>query len=596
MDASFYSNASFFWDPTGVETEKALRAVNNGFRKSPIVYTFVAVAVAIVLLSGFEDGRKALQRIFWCLDKMLGGAPHTVTLPGPPGLPLVGNLKQMEKGHIQKIGQWTKKYGDVIRVSLGEREAVFINSHKALAQMVVQQGPAYQSRPTFKLYHSDYASSGIWTVGTSPYSDRLVHTRKAFSAQIAPRILPMYTPVIHPKLKKLLGDVLDISQGPAIDMADTLHRFGTGQVSEQLMGQTLSDEVVRMVAENEINIFRQRTIASPARDYIPVLRAAGRARYMASKLFGIKEWAVDEEAEKAREYRSMQQAYINKMLGDLKDRIASGDETPSILGNIFRQGLLKDEEVLLASYTGNDDRSSKVAAGINLGYSLTWIIGYLANRTDLQQNGFEAIREVYNGEPPMPHEFDRVKYVKALHTEGSRIFSPLRLGFPRETLDGASYMGHNIPKHTLVIMNLFAGNRDPTAFDRPDEFLPERWLDGRKGRTDLFGEGGDKLGVPHLTYGAGRRVCPGIEVANRGLYSVLVLLLHFFTWERQTLGEEKKLVFPPLRAERECSLEMDAIADTATPTEAQAIPWSAGIKFRCRNPEGLRAWLASADH
>ncbi len=169
----------------------------------------------------------------------------------------------------------------------------------------------------------------------------------------------------------------------------------------------------------------------------------------------------------------------------------------------------------------------------------------------------------------------------------------------------------------LVIMNLFAGNHDPTAFDRPDEFLPERWLDGRKGRTDVFGEGANKLGVPTLTYGAGRRVCPGIDgkycfldlmrgmynqltrpfsVANRGLYSALVLLLHFFTWERQPLGEEeKKLVFPLFRAERECSLEMDAITDTATPTEAQAIPWSAGIKFHCRDPEGLRAWLASAE-
>lgn len=157
---------------------------------------------------------------------------------------------------------------------------------------------------------------------------------------------------------------------------------------------------------------------------------------MASKLFGVKEWAVDEKAEKAGEYRSMQQAYINKMLGDLKDRIASGDETPSILGNIFRQGLLKDEEVLLASYTGSmssplvicfvispSDRSSIVAAGVNLGYSLTWIIGYLANRIDLQQNGFEAIREVYNGEPPMPHEFDRVGYVKALHTVSNSILS-----------------------------------------------------------------------------------------------------------------------------------------------------------------------------
>ena len=115
-----------------------------------------------------------------------------------------------------------------------------------------------------------------------------------------------------------------------------------------------------------------------------------------------------------------------------------------------------------------NDRSSAVAAGINLGYSLTWIIGYLANRFDLQQSGFEAIREVYDGEPPKPHEFDRVGYVKALHTvsgsiysfltsvsnlrtikEGSRMFTPVRLGFPRQTLDGANYMGHNIPKDTV---------------------------------------------------------------------------------------------------------------------------------------------------
>lgn len=87
------------------------------------------------------------------------------------------------------------------------------------------------------------------------------------------------------------------------------------------------------------------------------------------------------------------------------------------------------------------------------------------------------------------------------------------------------------------------------------------------------------------------------SVANRGLYSTLVLLLHFFTWERQPLQEEQKEhVFPPFRAARECSLEMDALADTATPTEAQAIPWSAGIKFHCRDQEDLHTWLASPDH
>ena len=88
MDASFHSNAS-------VETEKALQVVNNAVQGSPIVYKFVAVALVIVVVSGFEDGRKAIQRIFWFLDEMLGGAPHTVTLPGPPGLPFFGNLKQV---------------------------------------------------------------------------------------------------------------------------------------------------------------------------------------------------------------------------------------------------------------------------------------------------------------------------------------------------------------------------------------------------------------------------------------------------------------------------------------------------------------------
>lgn len=63
--------------------------------------------------------------------------------------------------------------------------------------------------------------------------------------------------MIHPKLKKLFGDILDISQGPPIDMAEKLHRFGTGQVSEQLMGKALDDDVVGMLAENETNICKK---------------------------------------------------------------------------------------------------------------------------------------------------------------------------------------------------------------------------------------------------------------------------------------------------------------------------------------------------
>lgn len=30
----------------------------------------------------------------------------------------------MQQGHVQKLAEWTKQYGDVFRLSLGEREAV----------------------------------------------------------------------------------------------------------------------------------------------------------------------------------------------------------------------------------------------------------------------------------------------------------------------------------------------------------------------------------------------------------------------------------------------------------------------------------------
>ncbi|PIA93466.1 3-hydroxyphenylacetate 6-hydroxylase [Cercospora beticola] len=515
------------------------------YGQSTVVNGLLLFGVVFLILVG-QNQCKLLSRIAWTINRALGGAPHGTNLPGPSGWPILGNLYDMKDGHIQKLKEWQAKYGDVIRCELGEREMVVINSHKALAETVVQQNIAYSSRPIFKLFHSDYASNGIWTVGTSPINDSVQRTRKAFNAQVTPRVLPTYTKVIHPKLKKLLGEVFGISKGHAVDMADILHRFGTGQVSEQLMGLPLDDDTVAMLAENETNIFRQRTVGFPARDYVPILRGVKRIIYSIGKTLGIESWSCDEAEDRARGYRRKQGVYIDKLLHDLKADIEAGTAPPSIMGNILKKNLLDDTQILLASYTG-------IAAGVNLGYALNW-------------------------------------------TEGSRVYTPVRLGFPRETLEGATYRGMKIPKGTLTIMNLYSANHDPNVFDYPDDFRPERWMNGHKGRTDMLEAPGDKIGVPILTFGAGRRACPGFEMASRGLYSTLVLLIHFFTWERQPMSEEaKKDVFPLFRNQRECSLEMDALADTATPTEAQAIPWACGIKFHCRDPEAMQSWLENND-
>ena len=88
MSASFESSA------TPAEAGDAPNLV-NGFGESLIAYAFALVVLAAAILSRFEKGRKVIQRLVWLLDGVLGGAPHTVMLPGPPGLPVVGNLIQV---------------------------------------------------------------------------------------------------------------------------------------------------------------------------------------------------------------------------------------------------------------------------------------------------------------------------------------------------------------------------------------------------------------------------------------------------------------------------------------------------------------------
>ena len=84
-----------------LDTEDTSHVV-KGVQKPLYVYTLATIVIVALVLSGFEDGRKLLQRVGWSIDGFFGGAPHSITLPGPPGLPLVGNLTQVSCSSLMK--------------------------------------------------------------------------------------------------------------------------------------------------------------------------------------------------------------------------------------------------------------------------------------------------------------------------------------------------------------------------------------------------------------------------------------------------------------------------------------------------------------
>ncbi|PIN04571.1 hypothetical protein CDL12_22893 [Handroanthus impetiginosus] len=121
----------------------------------------------------------------------------------------------------------------------------------------------------------------------------------------------------------------------------------------------------------------------------------------------------------------------------------------------------------------------------------------------------------------------RPPYLDAVIKEAIRLYSTLPLLVPRETIQKCTIDGFEIPEKTLVHVNAWAISKDPEQWENPNEFLPERFLEGGKcSSRDLKGQ--DYRFIP---FGAGRRICPGMTMAMATVETVLANLLYLFDWE-----------------------------------------------------------------
>jgi len=116
-------------------------------------------------------------------------------------------------------------------------------------------------------------------------------------------------------------------------------------------------------------------------------------------------------------------------------------------------------------------------------------------------------------------------YLQAVVKEAMRLHPVAPILLPHLAVeDGVEVGGYTVPKGSTVIFNVWAIMRDPGVWERPDEFLPERFLDKAAG---VEFRGKDFEFIP---FGAGRRLCPGLPMAERVVPHIVASLLHGFDW------------------------------------------------------------------
>jgi cytochrome P450 len=214
--------------------------------------------------------------------------------------------------------------------------------------------------------------------------------------------------------------------------------------------------------------------------------------------------------------------------GIIERRLADGSSSSSMynkqgdfLGTLLElmfSGKITREDVttiMFDVFTGGSD---------TIAITVEWTMAELLRNPNAMDMVRAEIKAAVGGKEAI-EEPDTVSlpYLHAVMKEAMRLHPMAPILLPHQAAeDGVEIGGYAVPRGSTVIFNAWAIMRDPATWERPDKFIPERFLDKA---VDFHGK--DHEFIP---FGAGRRVCPGIPLAERVVPLILASLLHSFEW------------------------------------------------------------------
>ena len=120
-------------------------------------------------------------------------------------------------------------------------------------------------------------------------------------------------------------------------------------------------------------------------------------------------------------------------------------------------------------------------------------------------------------------DIDRLPYIDAIVKETLRLHPAAPLLLPYIAGNDVEVSGYTIYEGNQVLVNAWSIGRNPKYWIDPLSFEPERFVG-----SNLDFKGRD---FEYIPFGAGRRICPGLPLAQRMVILMLGSILHSFNWK-----------------------------------------------------------------
>ncbi|TDL20082.1 cytochrome P450 oxidoreductase OrdA-like protein [Rickenella mellea] len=443
--------------------------------------------------------------------------------PGPKPLPLIGNLLDLPKEYDWL--HWAKHkplYGPMSSVSVFGKTMILIHSSTIAFDLFEKRSSFYSSRPTlvFGGQMCGWENSlPLLTYG----SPRFRAYRKNLSQIIGTKsAISKFSLLEEEETRTFLKRVMD-NPGGLLGHIRKLTGAVILKISHGYTVEAKGNDPLVDLADDAVEHFSLSTTPGvwlvdvmPFLRYIPDWLPGAGFKRTASRSF-----------KKANELADKPYAFV-------KRQMASGIATPSYTSALLE----KLEKVKIIN--NNADAATIAEEEFIIKWSATTLYGGGADTTvsaiygfylamvlfpDIQARAQAEIDSVIgssSGDGPdwIPGLKDRenLVYVNAVAKEVLRWNPIVPMGLPHVNTEDDVYNGYFIPKGSILMANIWQMTHDPSVYRDPFEFKPERYL-GESPEPDS-----------HLfTFGFGRRICPGKELADTSLFLAICQTLAVFT-------------------------------------------------------------------
>ncbi|MGW5420996.1 cytochrome P450 [Streptomyces sp. NPDC003943] len=412
------------------------------------------------------------------------------TVPGPRGVPVLGNLPEFGKDPLAFFERLRER-GDFVRWRFGPGPALFIAHPETIGELLTEVERTFD-QPDLGIAVRTLLGDGVVVAKGADWRRK----RSLVQPSVRPRQVKAYAATMAECAVDLAGRWAD---GQRIDVKREMAALTQLIAVRTIFGVDTAADAESIsramdVAQQEIGA-EFSGIGAILPDWVPT---PGRAR--------IRRAVAVIDAEVARVVARHRDGDTDRP--DLLSRLlAARDETGAHLSD--RE--IRDETVTL--YIGGHETTSS---------TLVWA-WYLLSRNPRVAEALGAeLDRVLGDRDPGFDDYAELAYTQAVVKETLRLYPTIWLltGIAKE---GATLGGAPVRPGTRVWSSQWATHRDPRWYRDPLEFRPERWLSPKGGGTE-GGTEGESEEIPEYAwypFGGGPRVCLGTRFAM--VEAVLIL-------------------------------------------------------------------------